>query len=206
MQKISNDQFSQTLEEVRNDGSTLLGAFRTNSTNLDEGIDGLYRDFENLQKNALVVREAGFYKKLYGLFWSLFGYKDEFYDDITKVELSVEGSKKTVDGLSRIALKVQNNLRSYEKFTEDVILLSNNCAEVLNQNKELIRRIDILSDEVKDLRKDNADLKKDNADLKKDNADLKAKVDAQTAKIDLILKTMLKQKQQKQTTIWSRII
>ena len=115
------------------------------------------------------------------------------------MELSVEGSKKTVDGLSRIALKVQNNLRSYEKFTEDVILLSNNCAEVLNQNKELIRRIDILSDEVKDLRKDNAD-------LKKDNADLKAKVDEQTAKIDLILKIMLKQKQQKQTTSWSRII
>ncbi len=117
------------------------------------------------------------------------------------MELSVEGSKKTVDGLSRIALKAQNNLRSYEKFTEDVILLSNNCAEVLNQNKELIRRIDILSDEIKDLRKDTAD-------LKKDNADLKAKVDAQTAKIDLILKTMLReqQKQQKQTTSWSRII
>jgi hypothetical protein len=79
--------------------------------------------------------------------------------------------------------------------------------EDIKASQELIAyKLHGLSSVMKDLRKDTADLKKDTADLKKDNADLKAKIDEQTAKIDLILKTMLKQKQQKQTTSWSRII
>lgn len=187
MQKITLDNFRETLDRTRDTIARLAAVSERNNEEMGKDVADLSQKLEEIDNSCNKIKKASFTDSI----WYAFGFKSTVLDSIDAMEKDSALAKTLINNLTSLVKEVERTLESYGGLQEDMRLLNNNLGTIIEHNQRLESKVNGLEKEIGAMREENKQMREENKILHR-------KMDEQAKKMDKLMDIIIRDREQPQ--------